>query len=140
MVKTFSHTKRQKVWIKTLGRCAYCGKLLVWNTFHIDHVLPLRRGGTNAYANLLASCPPCNMTKKSRTPEEFKQYFLKGTKAALTRAIDLLRSTPYPKTDALLGFIEDLESLREKAETIPTGPFFYETNPLENLFKEQPDE
>lgn len=40
--------------------CSYCGKLPAMG---VDHVLPLARGGTNALANLVAACLPCNQSK-----------------------------------------------------------------------------
>lgn len=36
----------------------------------IDHVVPVSRGGSNLYANLVAACQRCNTFKDDRTPEE----------------------------------------------------------------------
>jgi 5-methylcytosine-specific restriction endonuclease McrA len=51
------------------GRCAYCAVIL--DAFHIDHKLPIKRGGTNAIENLHFTCPRCNMRKGTMTHEEF---------------------------------------------------------------------
>lgn len=54
------------------GRCAYCFIALDKDgLYHIDHRLPVSRGGTNAVENLSLSCPECNLAKGSRTFEEF---------------------------------------------------------------------
>lgn len=47
------------------GKCAYCGIPLHHKNIvvHIDHIQPLRFGGSNAYENLLLSCRRCNMKK-----------------------------------------------------------------------------
>jgi 5-methylcytosine-specific restriction endonuclease McrA len=49
------------------GMCAYC---LVAPHEHLDHVIPLSRGGTNWPANLRPSCARCNLSKYDRTPRE----------------------------------------------------------------------
>lgn len=51
------------------ARCTYCGTLLA--AYHIDHKTPLRRGGTNDMENLQLLCPTCNMSKGTKTHDEF---------------------------------------------------------------------
>lgn len=48
--------------------CAYCGAVAT----EVDHVLPVSRGGTNVEENLAPACAPCNQSKGSRTPEEWR--------------------------------------------------------------------
>lgn len=44
------------------GYCWYCGfKLPV--TVHVDHVVPLSKGGGNGPDNVVLACPPCNGSK-----------------------------------------------------------------------------
>jgi len=50
--------------------CAYCGAPAA----HLDHVLPLARGGTDARRNLAPACARCNIEKGNRTPEEWKAW------------------------------------------------------------------
>lgn len=52
-------------------RCRYCGCDLTPGFAHIDHVVPLSRGGTNDDSNLCSACPPCNLSKHAKTPEEW---------------------------------------------------------------------
>lgn len=47
------------------GRCAYCSTPLS-KGYHIDHVVPLSRGGSNKPDNLVATCPTCNISKRDR--------------------------------------------------------------------------
>lgn len=49
--------------------CAYCGE--VTDDIHIDHVMPLSRGGSSEMGNLVVACPTCNVSKKDKTPEEW---------------------------------------------------------------------
>ena len=52
------------------GSCAYCGNDCKSN-YHIDHKIPLSRGGKNIFENLALSCPKCNLTKHVKTDVEF---------------------------------------------------------------------
>ena len=49
-------------------RCEYCRmhQALQGATFHVEHIVPTARGGTDDPANLAWSCPRCNLTKSSR--------------------------------------------------------------------------
>lgn len=56
------------------GRCAYCGITLFWsikNDVHIDHIIPLARGGTNWPSNLNCTCKDCNLSKGDKTLDEW---------------------------------------------------------------------
>lgn len=44
------------------GLCAYCS-CEVGDTYHVDHVLALTRGGSNNPDNLVITCPSCNHSK-----------------------------------------------------------------------------
>lgn len=53
--------------------CAYCGQCCK-EKYHVDHILPLVRGGKHELVNLAISCPTCNLRKHSKTPDEFRAY------------------------------------------------------------------
>jgi hypothetical protein len=55
--------KRQK------GKCYWCKR--PYGEYHIDHVWPLSKGGSNCASNIVISCVPCNRTKKAKTPMEW---------------------------------------------------------------------
>lgn len=55
----------------TETKCAYCGVSLTDIPMHIDHIIPLSRGGRHSPENLCASCGPCNLSKNNKTAEEF---------------------------------------------------------------------
>ena len=64
-------TKRQRVWDRSGGMCAYCGMPLSVRDMTMDHVVPKSRGGESRVSNLVASCSRCNRLKGARTAEEF---------------------------------------------------------------------
>jgi 5-methylcytosine-specific restriction endonuclease McrA len=47
------------------GKCFYCKKKLGTGkyAYHVDHVIPLAKGGTNDPSNLVITCPACNLHK-----------------------------------------------------------------------------
>lgn len=51
--------------------CTYCGCSPEDRKMHADHAVPLSRGGSDAWHNLVPACEPCNLRKHSKTPEEF---------------------------------------------------------------------
>lgn len=50
-------------------RCEYCRmhQALQGATFHVEHILPNSRGGTDEPDNLALACPSCNLHKSDRT-------------------------------------------------------------------------
>jgi len=50
--------------------CAYCGEDL-GDKATVDHDIPLSRGGLNNIENLVPACMKCNITKHSKTGDEF---------------------------------------------------------------------
>lgn len=54
------------------GLCYYCHNH-VGDTYHVDHVVPLSRGGSNDPENLVIACPACNLSKNKRLPHEWPQ-------------------------------------------------------------------
>lgn len=63
----------ENIKIKYDNKCAYCGKDCSIE-YHIDHKLPLSRGGGNEFDNLALSCPTCNLKKHDKTDVEFIGY------------------------------------------------------------------
>lgn len=71
--RTFTKAERAIVWHKCNGHCAYCGTLLPDKGWHVDHIHPHRRGGSNAMANLHPACWPCNNLKHTLSLEQFRK-------------------------------------------------------------------
>lgn len=57
------------------GLCWYCGKH-VGNKYHVDHRIPLARGGSNEPENLCITCPACNLSKGAKLPHEWSDRLL----------------------------------------------------------------
>jgi 5-methylcytosine-specific restriction endonuclease McrA len=53
--------------------CYYCDVPL-FGVYHVDHMTPISRGGSNWPENLCIACPTCNISKGAKTAEEFMAY------------------------------------------------------------------
>lgn len=43
------------------------------NRYHVDHIMPLAKGGSNGRENIQILCPPCNLKKSAKDPYLFAQ-------------------------------------------------------------------
>jgi 5-methylcytosine-specific restriction endonuclease McrA len=60
--------------------CQYCGRsvsqLRTRESLTRDHVVPLSRGGTNAWNNVVTACSGCNTRKAHHLPDEIGMHLL----------------------------------------------------------------
>lgn len=58
---------------RSAALCGICGDPVDPADFHVDHIIPLSRGGEDSYANCHAAHPECNVAKGAKLPEEFSR-------------------------------------------------------------------
>jgi 5-methylcytosine-specific restriction endonuclease McrA len=58
---------RREVLRRDHHTCQYCGST---HNLTLDHVVPLSRGGSHSWDNVVTACERCNQRKGNRTPEE----------------------------------------------------------------------
>ena len=51
--------------------CPGCGEILKLRYFHLDHLIPVSRGGSDSEKNRILLCGPCNLAKSAKTWEEW---------------------------------------------------------------------
>lgn len=49
------------------GKCSYCSQELVTN-YHLDHIMPISKGGLHTLTNVQYLCQPCNNKKYNKVP------------------------------------------------------------------------
>ena len=54
---------RRDIYEKTHGHCYLCGDFVDFDSFEVEHRIPLSKGGTNDLDNLFCSCHCCNTLK-----------------------------------------------------------------------------
>ena len=61
--------------------CQYCGRasheLRIRESLTRDHVVPLSRGGTNAWTNVVTACSGCNTRKAHHLPDEIGMHLIR---------------------------------------------------------------
>jgi len=83
-VRKNSHNKRKKSFsggdltstqikeiLENAINCYWCNNKL--KNKHIDHYIPLSKGGKHSLENIVVSCPHCNCSKNAKDPLEFAQ-------------------------------------------------------------------
>jgi 5-methylcytosine-specific restriction endonuclease McrA len=106
-------------------RCQYCGRgqteLKHRESLTRDHVIPISRGGTNDWTNVVTACSACNTRKANRLPSEIGMHPLHNPVEPhfvhLTWAIRRLTPTQahYIRLfygEETLHYLEDLEHRR----------------------------
>lgn len=51
--------------------CYWCGKSVPRFQRHVDHIVPLSKGGAHAVLNLCCACKTCNLAKQDKLPADF---------------------------------------------------------------------
>jgi hypothetical protein len=60
---------RSKVLARDSYRCRHCGiSTALGAVLHIDHIIPISKGGTSDLGNLQTLCQDCNLGKSNRVP------------------------------------------------------------------------
>ena len=56
--------------------CLYCGEQFKQLELTRDHIIPMSRGGSDSWENVVTACYRCNNQKGNRTPEEWGKHNL----------------------------------------------------------------
>jgi 5-methylcytosine-specific restriction endonuclease McrA len=77
--RIFGYAKynKQSVFARDNGTCQYCGKVLSYNEFTRDHVIPVAQGGKTTWDNIVVSCKRCNNLKGNNTPKQAGMRLIK---------------------------------------------------------------
>ena len=99
---------REAVYDKYDGHCAYCGKKIELRDMQVDHIVPLRRGdseailakyglerGSNDMSNLNPACRACNFRKGLLTVEQFREEIVNQCKHIIERSFQVRQSLDY---------------------------------------------
>jgi 5-methylcytosine-specific restriction endonuclease McrA len=63
---TYTAADVRALWVRQGGVCVVCGRSLQVTGYHVDHVVSLKRGGSNTVGNLQLLCPRDNLRKGAK--------------------------------------------------------------------------
>lgn len=106
-----SRTLRSIIYDMFDGSCMYCGAELD-DDWHIDHIMPVSRGGQNNLGNLGPSCRNCNLQKSDYTVEEYRYKCLAKAPLAVNvifyfELVNGYKSIPLPECLRQLQEVEN---------------------------------
>ena len=64
--KPLSKRLRFQIFDRDKFTCRYCGRQSDTCVLHVDHLIPVSKGGTNDPENLITSCEDCNLGKSDK--------------------------------------------------------------------------
>lgn len=62
----FSERDVHRTLLRQSNKCLYCNCDLFPTSRHLDHVIPLSKGGSHGPGNLVFACPSCNASKGNK--------------------------------------------------------------------------
>ena len=75
-VNTIPPLNNRELFRRDGNLCLYCGKAYGDAGLTRDHVVPISRGGKDAWSNVVSSCKRCNAHKGCRMPDEARMPLL----------------------------------------------------------------
>jgi hypothetical protein len=83
-------TERNRAVVKAAQtNCVYCSKTLN-GTSHVDHIRPVKDGGSGEITNLVEACADCNLEKNGQEFWIFLESKTKAEQNAIIRRLDRL--------------------------------------------------
>lgn len=71
VVRSGVSSQQLVVWCRKQPKvCYWCG-VKCSQSYHVDHYIPLARGGCHELSNLVIACGPCNRRKNAKDPLDF---------------------------------------------------------------------
>lgn len=87
---------RKNVLVRDRHRCQYCRQEFPTALLTLDHVIPLSRGGTTTWENVVTACKKCNNKKGNRLVSEVKMRLERQPKTpSILTYLQLNRSSGY---------------------------------------------
>lgn len=64
--REYKSLRRRQIWDSSNGSCRICGDPADPDNWHVDHIIPLSKGGSDTYDNVQVSHPLCNWKKNNK--------------------------------------------------------------------------
>ena len=107
--ENFTSAERDDICLKSCNRCSHCGKpIFAGYQMTVDHFIPLDKGGSNNFINLIPLCEDCNNSKDNKIySTDYIPYLLPKYKKQIQEYLDsYLQVTDYVQRHRLLAYDE----------------------------------
>lgn len=85
--RRFTAKERRDIYIRDKGTCGICGRFVPPDSFTVDHIVPISKGGTYDYSNLQCCCRKCNQLKDDALQDDLhNKKIKKGIKKIYKKA------------------------------------------------------
>lgn len=78
---------RDEIYKRSSGMCGICAAHVDCNSFHLDHVIPISRGGPHLAANVQIAHPDCNSRKGAKILRPEPEILVSPTEPEFFRAL-----------------------------------------------------
>lgn len=100
---------RRNIYQHYANRCCYCGRHLPSSELNLDHVVPVSRGGSTDWSNIVTACIPCNLRKGSRLPfEAGMRLVIPVSRPKFRQGLTLLVRSPVSLRRSWQRFIDNI--------------------------------
>lgn len=132
-VRKVSNSLRFDVFQRDEHTCQYCGRKAPEVELQADHLIPVARGGTDAFDNLVTSCRECNSGKSAKIIARFTQGYSKDEwrEKIRERRLERLRERRSEVEDVIAYWAEcrnvrsvsgyDMDAIHQFVETYDPG-------------------
>jgi 5-methylcytosine-specific restriction endonuclease McrA len=112
---------RQNIFYRDKNRCQYCGRIFPQKELNLDHVVPLSRGGSSSWDNVVCACVACNSRKGNRIPHEAGLSLIRIPKRPAGHPV-LRAGWLGPRYDEWRSFLDEAYWNVELAEDVVGSP------------------
>ena len=116
-------------------KCRYCGRRAPDVVLHIDHIIPVAKGGTDAPDNLVTACQPCNSGKSDLLIQQIHGVSLSTYRARIRDAREALLESRREHVERVISKWKTLFGMSEWEQTeVEKWIEDYDTNILFDAF------
>lgn len=114
-IETNNKLLRESLFAAHKGKCFYTNKIILFNDFHIDHIIPIKHGGNNIISNYVPCCKELNLKKNDKYDEILsKKMVFINELLYVNKVLKHINTNSIEKIKNKLHFNSDKNNLLEK--------------------------
>lgn len=152
LVKVSDRQLREAVYIGFGGRCFYSGRQVEFEKMHVDHIVPVNRGGLDCIGNYALTCQEINLSKNGKYTDTFGDVVLQAVRLIYTdkvvkiyndlkwNGVGMIKAPDFLVSKGVKRNSPEWDSLRQKIAKlyrVKRSPhaYLYRVEDMEELFE-----